>query len=106
MLVPIYSRTQTGLRIVYMNRNETIATDDAIEFSKCCSHSRFAANVVTRREKMRGVEAYAQSFRLAHVRNDMRDMLETMTDARTLASCNLQSNFRFHFWNYPKYFVD
>ena len=55
---------------------------------------------------MRGVEAYAQSLRLAHVRDDVREMLESMTDARTLAGCNLQRDFRFHFWNLPKHLVD
>ena len=39
MLVSIYSRTAVCLRIVYVNRNETIATDDAIEFAKCFPHS-------------------------------------------------------------------
>jgi len=39
MLVSIYSRTQACLRIVYVNRDETIATDDAIKVMKCCPYS-------------------------------------------------------------------
>ena len=55
---------------------------------------------------MRGVEAHAQPVRLAHVRNDVREMLEPMTDARTLAGCNLERDFRFHFWTLPKHLLD
>jgi hypothetical protein len=39
MLVSIYSRTAPCLGIVYVNRNETIATDNAIEFVKCFLHA-------------------------------------------------------------------
>ena len=81
MVVSIYSRTAAGLRIVYVDRNEAIATDNAIELVKCFPYSRFAADVETGSEKMRGIEANAQAFRLAHVRDDMREMLKPMTDA-------------------------
>src|SRR4029077_1087878 len=39
MLVSIYSRTAACLRIVYVNRNKTIGTDDAIEFTKGSPHA-------------------------------------------------------------------
>ncbi|HXO93104.1 MAG TPA: hypothetical protein VN825_03150, partial [Candidatus Acidoferrum sp.] len=92
VVMAIYSRTAACLRIVYVNCNKAIPRlrDDAIEFVKCFPHTRFAADLVTRGEEMRRVEAHAQPIRLAHVRDDVREMLESMTDARTLAGCNLE----------------
>src|SRR5262249_15650494 len=101
MLVSIYSRTPSCLRIVSMNPNEPTATDDLIEFTKCFLHSWFATNLVTRGEQVCGIEAHAQPLWLAHVCNDVREMLESMTDARTLTGCNLKRDFRPHFWNFP-----
>ena len=106
MLVSIYSRTANCFGIVYVNRNETIATNNAIEFMKCFPHSGFAADLVTCGEQMRGVQAHAQTLRFAHVRDNVREMLEPMADARTLAGRNLECDFRLYFWNFPKHLVD
>jgi len=106
MLVSIYSRTAVGLGIVYVNRNESFATDDTIEFLKCFPRSGFAVDLIARGEHVRGIEAHTQSLRLASVRDYVREMLESMTDARTLAGRNLKRDFRFNFWNLPKHLVD
>ena len=66
----------------------------------------FAADVVTRGEQVGGIETDAQSLRFAHVLHNMREMLKSMTDARTLAGCNLERDFRFHFRNFSKHIVD
>ena len=55
---------------------------------------------------MRGVKADADAFWLANVGNDESEMLEPMTDARTLSSCGLKRDLRFHVRNFAKNLVD
>src|SRR5690242_513252 len=66
----------------------------------------FAAHVVTRCEKMRGIEANAEAFWLAYIRNDECEMLEPMTDARTLSRCGFEGDFRSHVRNVAKHLVN
>src|SRR5207249_1248028 len=104
----IYSRSAACLRIVSVNRHETIPRlwDDAIELMKCSPYSRFVADVVTRGEQMRRVETYAQPLWFPHVANNVRELLESIADARALAGCDLECDFRFYLWNVSKYLVD
>src|SRR6516225_8978889 len=66
----------------------------------------FAADVVTRGEKMRGVEAHTQSLRFPHIGHDESEMLEPITEARTLSGCGLEGDLRFHVRDLAKHFVD
>ena len=64
-----------------MNRNETIQSDFPIEFAKCFSNAGFGADVVTRREKVRSIQTNAEALRFTDVVDDVREMLDAMTDA-------------------------
>src|SRR5438552_10973820 len=66
----------------------------------------FAADVVTRGEKMRGVKTDTNAFWLAHIGNDESEMLEPMTDARTLSSRGLEGDLRSPLRNFAKHLVD
>ena len=46
---------------------------------------------------MRGIEANAEPFRLAHVLDDVREMLEAMAETRTLTGGRFERDLRFHF---------
>src|SRR5215470_2807642 len=89
MFVSIYSRSAGCLRIVDVNRHQTFprVRDDASELMKCFAYSRFVADVVTRCEQVRCVEAHSQPLRFPHVANNVRQLLEAIADARALAGC-------------------
>src|ERR1051326_1876013 len=55
---------------------------------------------------MRGVEANTDALRLAHSGNDEGEMLESMTDARTLPGRGLKRDLRSHVGNSAKHLVD
>jgi hypothetical protein len=57
VFVPVYSRTARGFGVIKVNGNQTIPADHPIEFTESLSHRRVAADVVTSRENVRGVEA-------------------------------------------------
>ena len=53
----IDARAARGFGIVKVNGNETIPADHPIEFAQRLSRRSFTADIVTRGEKMRGIEA-------------------------------------------------
>src|ERR1700746_3995667 len=55
---------------------------------------------------MRCIEANADAFWLAHIRSDECEMLEPMTDARTLSRCGFEGDLRSHARNFAKHLVD
>ena len=61
-----------------MDRNQAIATNDAIKFAKCFSHGGFATDVVAGSKNVRRVEANTKPLRFARIRDDVGEMLETM----------------------------
>src|SRR5206468_10438375 len=76
MFMSIYPRATSGFGIIDMHCNQTIAADEAIKFAKCFSNRRFVADVVTRGENMRGIEANTQSLRPAYADDDVGEVLE------------------------------
>jgi len=85
VFVAIDPRSERGLGIVEMQCRESIQSDHAVEFAKHFLHSGFAADVVTGGEDVGGVEANTEPFRFAHVFDDRGQMLELVTQTRSLA---------------------
>src|SRR5437868_7388261 len=82
-----------------MQSGETVQSNYAIELAKHFPRGRFAANVVTGRENMGGIETNAETFRFPDVGHDGAEMLELVSETRSLAGRRLERDFRFHFWN-------
>ena len=76
VFMSIHSRTARSFGIIKVNGDETIPADHPIEFTESRVQRRFAADVATRGENVRGVEANAQSLRLAHTADDVCEMFE------------------------------
>src|SRR5207244_2089641 len=95
-----------GLRIVHVNRGETVETDYAIELAKRFLHPGLTSEVVARGEHVRSVETNAEAFRLARVFNDVGDLFETMPETRTLPGRCFERDPRFHFRNSAKHAID
>ena len=102
VFMSIHSRTARSFGIIKVNGDETIPTDHPIEFTKRFSDRRFAADVITRGENVRGIKANAESLGLAHAADDVREMLRFTSQARALAGCCLQCYPRFDFWKTGK----
>ena len=64
-----------------MNRGQTVETNHAIEFAKRFLDLDFAADVVAGRENVRGIKTNAETFRFAHMVNDVGEVLEPMAEA-------------------------
>jgi hypothetical protein len=79
--VPIDARATRSLGIIEVNRREPVATNDTIEFMKCFLNRNLRANVVAGSRNVSGIEANAEPLGLAHIVNDVRDLLELMTEA-------------------------
>jgi len=77
----IYARAALCFGIVEMNRSESFAANDPIEFAKCLLNPGRVPDVVARCEQMRGVYANTKPFRFAHIGNDVRDLFEAMPEA-------------------------
>ena len=81
VFMSINARAACGFGIVEVNSNEPFPANHAIELAQRLSCRMFAADVVTRSEKMCGVKADTNAFWLAHIGDDESEMLEPMTDA-------------------------
>src|SRR6476646_6587912 len=104
--MPIHSRTAGGLRIVEVNGDETIPTDYSIEFTQRLSHRGFAGDVVTCREKVRGIEANTQALGLEHALDDVGKLLKFVSQTRSLARSCLQCDSRFDFWKTSQHAIN
>src|SRR6266571_3921261 len=89
-----------------MDRRETVESNQAIEFAEGLLDPGFAADVVAGGEDVRGIETNTEPLRLAHVFDEVSDLLEPVTETRTLPSRCLQRDPRFHLWNFAKHAVD
>src|SRR5437016_13310463 len=82
-----------------MQSGETAQSNYAIELAKHFPRGRFAANVVTGRENMGGNETNAETFRFPDVGHDGAEMVELVSETRSLAAGRLERDFSFHFSN-------
>ena len=64
-----------------MDCHETIQADHAIEFAECLPNRGLAADVITRSENMRGIEADTQSRWFTHAADNVRKVLEFVPQA-------------------------
>src|SRR5437016_2440592 len=67
---------------------------------------RFADDVVTGGENVRGVEANTKPLRLARVGDDVSDLFEGVAETRALAGGRFQSDFRFHLPHHAEHGVE
>ena len=95
MLVPIDARAARRLRVVQMQRGEPLEPDDAIEFGEHLPRRSFGREIVAGLEDVRGIETDAEPFRLAHVLDDVRDLLEAVAETRALAGGRLERDLAF-----------
>src|ERR1700731_1875253 len=89
-----------------MDGYQLVESDCAIKLAKQFSRRRFAADVITGRKNVRGVEANAQTFRLAHVSQDVGDLLKGVAKTGSLARSRFQGNACLHFWDDGKHLID
>ena len=81
MRVPIDARATRSFGIIQVNCRQPVPRlrDNPIEFAKCFFRRNLRADVVTGSKNVSGIEANGESFRFAHIVNDMRNLLEAMT---------------------------
>ena len=106
VLVSIHPRTAHGFGIVHVNGGETVESDYAIEFAKCFLDPGFTPDVVTGGENVRGVETNTKSLRLAHILDDVSDLLESVAQTRALAGGRFDRDARLQFWDFSKHAID
>ena len=63
-----------------MNGRQSIQTDNAVKFTKRFADGTFIPDVVSGREHVRGIEANTKAFRLAHLVDDLGDVLESVAE--------------------------
>src|SRR5438045_5343126 len=102
----MYARAARCFGIVEMNRSESIATNDPIEFAKCFLNAGRVPDVVARCEQMRGVYANTKPFPFAHIGNDVGDLFEAVPEAGALTGGRFKRDLRFHFRNFPEHAID
>ena len=64
-----------------MDCHETIQANQTIEFAECLPNRGLAADVITRSENMRGVEADTQSLWFTDAADNVCEVLEFVPEA-------------------------
>ena len=55
---------------------------------------------------MCGIKTNTEALRLAHVCDDVGDLLETVSETGALAGCGLECDSGLHFWNFSEDAID
>src|SRR5207253_2439113 len=81
--VPINTRATCSFGIVQMNCYQSVPRlrDNSIELAKCLLGRVLRADVVTGSKNVSSIEANADPFGLAHIGNNVGDVLEAMAEA-------------------------
>src|SRR5437867_4212790 len=79
-----------------MQSDEVLQTECALELAKRFSRPRCTRQVVAGGKNVRGVEADAEPFRLAHVRQNVGEMVEGMTERGALTRGCFERDARLH----------